>query len=344
MIGGMFPVALGGGSPLHFYMVIQMKNQNVFVSSSSSSSSLSFDSLDLSPVMVAFPVSARLMDLYRENLRGAFPAVMAAYAADDTAAIFRVSSVEKLDGLGSWSIQAGLTCPGSVDNAGVVANVCAGCYALRHTYISQNVVAHRSRNTLTALLAVSFPDYRAKFVAAAVAEISALVDTQSAAAAAAKKYGTKSPFVGARGFFRLFDSGDFFCPALVEIWGEIIAAVNRDGLRCRFWVPSRTRFLPAFSAAFDAFEKIPGVALRASSDNFDGSLSNPSARTVVADFHSADHVKNLDALSAFRCGAAGRGGKCGPCRVCFSNSKIVAYPAHGAGAGAYKKIALAAVK
>jgi len=55
--------------------------------------------------------------------------------------MIRLSVTSKLDGIKSWSLQAGTTCPGSKD-----ADACAGCYALSGNYNFPNVKAIREYN------------------------------------------------------------------------------------------------------------------------------------------------------------------------------------------------------
>jgi len=58
----------------------------------------------------------------------------------------KLSTVSKLDGIKSWSLQAGETCPGSFNPDGTVVEVCQGCYALGGHYRFKNVKRIREHN------------------------------------------------------------------------------------------------------------------------------------------------------------------------------------------------------
>lgn len=55
--------------------------------------------------------------------------------------LVKLSRVSKLDGIKSWSLQAGSTCPWSYDDDGELVDACKGCYAkqgyYRHPHVKQ---------------------------------------------------------------------------------------------------------------------------------------------------------------------------------------------------------------
>ena len=55
--------------------------------------------------------------------------------------MIRISKTSKLDGINSWSLEAGATCPGANN-----ASVCNGCYAKQGNYRYPNVKAPRFEN------------------------------------------------------------------------------------------------------------------------------------------------------------------------------------------------------
>jgi len=55
--------------------------------------------------------------------------------------MIKLSVTSKLDGIRSWSLQAGETCPGAIG-----ADACAGCYAMGGNYRYPNVKAPRIHN------------------------------------------------------------------------------------------------------------------------------------------------------------------------------------------------------
>lgn len=57
--------------------------------------------------------------------------------------MIRLSTTSKLDGIKSWSLEAGITCPGAIG-----ADACKGCYAMGGNYRYPNVKAPRQHNRL----------------------------------------------------------------------------------------------------------------------------------------------------------------------------------------------------
>jgi hypothetical protein len=57
--------------------------------------------------------------------------------------MIKLSTTSKLDGIKSWSLEAGVTCPGSIG-----ADACKGCYAMGGNYRYPNVKAPRQANRI----------------------------------------------------------------------------------------------------------------------------------------------------------------------------------------------------
>ena len=187
----------------------------------------------------------------------------------------------------SWSLQAGTTCPGSIDPATKQPlPVCAGCYAKDGMYNMPNVKSVRDANR----------EYwkRAEWV------------DQMVLALAKEK------------FFRWFDSGDVYHPALAFK----IFLVMQKTPHVKHWLPTKSYKIPKIRAILDRMKQLENVAVRFSSPSINGEFTEEHGSTVIA---YAD-----DETSATVCGAYSRGGKCGDCRACWSKDvKVVAYPAHG---------------
>ena len=97
----------------------------------------------------------------------------------------KISKTSKLDGIQSWSLEAGTTCPGSIG-----AQACEGCYAKGGNYRFKNVKAPREFNR---------KDW--------------------------KRDGWVNDMVGAlkgKPYFRWFDSGDVYCKGLAEKIEQVI--------------------------------------------------------------------------------------------------------------------------
>lgn len=187
----------------------------------------------------------------------------------------------------SWSLQAGSTCPGSIDPATKqVLPVCAGCYAKDGMYNMPNSKRVRDFNR---------EDWkRAEWV------------DEMVAALAKQKY------------FRWFDSGDVYHPALAfKIYLVMTKTPNTQ-----HWLPTKSYNIPKIRAVLDRMKLLPNASVRFSSPSITGEYSPEHGSTVVPYAETP--------TEATLCEAYSRGGKCGDCRVCWSKDvAVVAYPAHG---------------
>lgn len=187
----------------------------------------------------------------------------------------------------SWSLQAGSTCPGSIDPiTKQPLPVCAGCYAKDGMYNMPNVKSVRESNR---------EDWkRAEWVD----EMVALLKKQK--------------------FFRWFDSGDVYHPALAFK----IYLVMQKTPQVQHWLPTKSYNIPKIRAVLERMKMLPNAAVRYSSPSITGEFNVEHGSTVIA---YAD-----DETTATVCGAYSRNGKCGDCRACWDKEvKVVAYPAHG---------------
>ena len=206
--------------------------------------------------------------------------------------MIKISKTKKLDGISSWSLEAGKTCPGSHNSDGSLVPACSGCYAKSGNYHYPNVKAPREHNK---------KDWkRVNWVADMVAEL----DNHR--------------------YFRWFDSGDVYCVELAEKILEVMKLTPW----VKHWLPTRSYKFKKIDVVLKKMAKLSNVAVRRSADSVDGrhnkrvhgSVIIPSAHTDVA-----DHVNICEAY------IAKNNGKCNGCRACWDKSvKTIAYVAHGA--------------
>jgi hypothetical protein len=206
----------------------------------------------------------------------------------------RISVTSKLDGVRSWSLEAGATCPASKLPTGEWVPACAGCYARPENgnrYGMPNVREPRRENR---------EDWSRD----------AWCDEMVATLANDR-------------YFRWFDSGDMYALALAEKILEVMARTPW----VKHWLPTRMEKFPKFAEVIARMRALPNVMVRFSSDEVDGSFT-PGV-------HGSCIVPSVDAElenGVQLCAAAHNGGKCGPCRACYSKEvPVIAYVAHGRG-------------
>ncbi len=187
----------------------------------------------------------------------------------------------------SWSLQAGSTCPGSIDPITKdVLPVCSGCYAKDGMYNMPNAKRVRDHNR---------EDWkRAEWVDEMVHELRN------------------------QKFFRWFDSGDVYHPALAF---KIFLVMQRTP-QVKHWLPTKSYNIPKIRAVLDRMKTLENVSVRFSSPSITGEYSSEHGSTVVPYAETPVDAKMCDAYT--------RGGKCGDCRACWNKDvAVVAYPAHG---------------
>jgi hypothetical protein len=225
------------------------------------------------------------------------------------AATPRLSALLKMPSL-SWSLPAVATCPGALDADGELVAACTGCYAAQGRYLFGAVKAVRDHN---------LADWRRPgWCDAMIAAIDA--DRLTDFRRHLRRGLSGSTF---RHYFRWFDSGDIYEAKLAHQVFEVCRRTPDTA----HWIPTRARKSPAVAAVLAKLERLENVAVRHSSDGvqgeeLDGVTLSSTIVPQAGDFSGGK--------GRVECGAWRRGGKCGPCRACWSrNVAITAYPAHG---------------
>lgn len=187
----------------------------------------------------------------------------------------------------TWSLEARKTCPGSIDpTTKQVLPVCAGCYALDGFYNMPDAKKVREFNR---------EDWRR-------------VDWEDDMVTALVK----------EKYFRWFDSGDVYHPALAF---KIYNIMKRTP-HVKHWLPTKSYNIEKIRVILDMMKQLPNVSVRFSSPSMTGEFTETHGSTVIPYAE--------DATTATVCGAYTRNGKCGDCRACWNKEvKVIAYPAHG---------------
>lgn len=203
----------------------------------------------------------------------------------------RISTVSKLDGIKSWSLEARSTCPGSTqydpetDTHNLVP-ACAGCYAAYGNYRYPNVRAPRLENRTD----WTRPEWVADMVAA--------LETER--------------------YFRWFDSGDMYDLRLANK----IYSVMQQTPHVKHWLPTRMGKFQKFQTVIKAMRDLPNVMVRFSSDSVNGEYDPAIHGSVIYSGTVPD--------GATPCRAYQNEGKCSGCRACWDKTvQTIAYPAHG---------------
>ena len=157
----------------------------------------------------------------------------------------KLSRVTKLDGIRSWSLEAGQTCPGSYKLDGTLVDACSGCYAKAGNYRFSNVKAPRQHNR---------QDWkRDDWEQDMIQEL----DNDR--------------------YFRWFDSGDIYHPKLAEKIYNICQATPW----VKHWIPTRSYKIPKIKAILEQLNELPNVVVRYSSDSITGEYKNHHGSTIV---------------------------------------------------------------
>lgn len=146
------------------------------------------------------------------------------------------SVTSKLDGIRSWSLEAGSTCPWSYGEDGELVPACEGCYAKTGTYRIQKVKAPRKANR---------QDWKRDEW---VADMVNALDSDR--------------------YFRWFDSGDIYHPDLAMKILKVMMATPW----VKHWLPTRAHKSPKIRPILEDMKKLPNVVVRYSSDEVDGSF------------------------------------------------------------------------
>lgn len=204
--------------------------------------------------------------------------------------MLRLSKTSKLDGIKSWSLEALVTCPGSIKAGGELVDACKGCYATTGNYRFPNVKKPRIENKED----WKRPDFESDFIKALEKET----------------------------YFRWFDSGDVYAIDLAEKIYNIMKATPH----VKHWLPTRMHKFEKFASILEKMANLPNVCVRFSSDSINGSIvesGNAQNSTII---ESSEKATN----EMFTCQAYQNDGKCNQCRACWNKEvKTIAYPAHG---------------
>jgi hypothetical protein len=174
----------------------------------------------------------------------------------------------------SWSLEALVTCPGSVGSDGELVDACKGCYATSGNYRFKNVKAPRLHNK---------EDWkRHDWVADMVREL----DNSR--------------------YFRWFDSGDMYDVRL----GFKILEVMRLTPWCKHWLPTRMHKFKKFVSVIGAMEQLDNVVVRKSSDSVTGeTISGYCTSTIIPNVEAA--TKAMTVCEAYA--REGKCGECRKC-------------------------------
>ena len=143
-----------------------------------------------------------------------------------------LSKTQKLDGIYSWSLLAGVHCPGMYNfETGLIAEVCDGCYAQQGNYRFPNVQAVRIQNA---------EEWRREEWEDAMVEAIEPLE-----------------------YFRWFDSGDSYTLSLAR---KILKIMKRTP-RTKHWFATRMGKFPKFKQVLDEMRALPNVAVRFSADD-----------------------------------------------------------------------------
>ena len=204
-----------------------------------------------------------------------------------------LSKTSKLDGVLSWSLQAGApsaggTCSGSVTEDGALVPACSGCYATTGCYSFRDTKRVRIENKE----AWKDPEWVPEMIRAL----------------------SKSKY------FRWFDSGDVYSLELAEkIYAVMVGTPN-----VKHWIPTRMGKFAKFYPILSAMARLPNVMVRFSSDSVLGEYT-PGLHGSTILPSASDASDNV-----FVCRAYENDGKCSGCRACYSKDiPVIGYVQHG---------------
>lgn len=159
--------------------------------------------------------------------------------------MIRISKTGKLDGVLSWSLQAGDTCPGSYDEVGDLVDACAGCYAKGGNYRFENVSAPRIENRED----WERDEWEDEMVARLAWE----------------------------DYFRWFDSGDMYAIGLAK---KMYWVMQRTP-KVKHWLPTRMHKFAKFHSIIKKMMALPNVCVRPSSDSVLGEFDPAVHGSVI---------------------------------------------------------------
>ena len=159
--------------------------------------------------------------------------------------MIRFSRVKKLDGIRSWSLPAGDSCPGSYKPDGSLIDPCKGCYAKGGNYHRPNVKQPRQENMV---------DWRRSDW---VADMVKHLDHDR--------------------YFRWFDSGDVYHPELAL---KILKVMELTWW-VKHWLPTQSHTLPRIRTTLDKMSGLSNVRVRYSSDSINGEYEDEHGSVII---------------------------------------------------------------
>ena len=201
----------------------------------------------------------------------------------------KLSKVEKIDGIYSWSLPAGTSCPGQMDRKGNIKDACKACYAKRGHYNYPNPTKIREHN---------MKDWKRKeWVTDMIQALDIL------------------------GRFRWFDSGDIYHPELAKKIYEVI----KNTPWVRHWLPTQSYDIPRIRPWIKKIEQLPNVVVRKSTGSVSGHILDDEVCSTIY----TDPSQLPDSVYQCPIGTEKNRKRCEGCRACFDkNIKAVAYKKH----------------
>lgn len=205
--------------------------------------------------------------------------------------MIKLSKVEKLDGIWSWSLLAGVHCPGKVNAlTKQIAEVCSGCYATGGNYRFPNVKAPRIANA---------KDWSRR----------AWVDDMVSA-------------LDGHEYFRWFDSGDAYSLTLARKIQRVMARTPNT----KHWFATRMGKFDKFKPVLEAMASLPNVSVRFSADDIGAYGPEHSCMVYDPSGPVPDGVKACNAYAE----GDDKVAKCHGCRDCWDKTiPVIGYKAHG---------------
>lgn len=205
----------------------------------------------------------------------------------------------------SFSLPAGFACPMIV--ARDEDDICFGCYAQINRYNMPNVL--RAQTIRHMWVKENLKENGVEWVAEVFI-------------AAIRKD------VGAKGFFRVHDSGDFISPNYILMWQRVCQALPK----IKFWFPTRswdhtTKLSKNWRNALTALAALGNVTVRPSAIKYGDKSPDVAYLSRGTTVVKVDQ----DRFGAKLCPKTSKGGSCSDnnCRSCWGNRVDVAYLVHG---------------
>jgi hypothetical protein len=202
-----------------------------------------------------------------------------------------LSKTQKLDGISSWSLIAGDHCPGMHNQeTGLIAAVCAGCYAKSGNYHRPSVRAVRLHNAKDWYER----DWEKRMVEA----------------------------LEGHDYFRWFDSGDMYTLSLAR---KILRVMERTS-NTKHWIATRMGKFRKFTQVLEAMRALPNVSVRYSADDI--GAFGPEHSCMVFD-PSEPVPAGVKACNSY-VAEGDKVAKCHGCRDCWDKTiPVIGYKAHG---------------